>query len=126
MNGIKINDVLHKVPGDGVGYYGDSLVIKFFKDNLTVEELKEVLTASTGDFELYNEDGSVVVAYYKGFTKLESISVSYDTIVEGEKVNLLCFTMLKPTLADKVAQNAADIASINEAIASLAEAIGEK
>ena len=126
MNGIKINDVLHKVPGDGVGYYGDSLVIKFFKDNLTVEELKEVLTASTGDFELYNEDESVVVAYYKGFTKLESISVSYDTIVEGEKVNLLCFTMLKPTLADKVAQNAADIASINEAIASLAEAIGEK
>lgn len=124
MNGIKINDVLHKVPGDGVGYYGDSLAIKFFKDELTVEELKEALTASTGDFELYNEDGSVVVAYYKGFTKLESISVDYDVTVEDEKVDLLCFTMLKPTLAENVAQNTTDITAINDAIAALAEIVG--
>lgn len=124
MNGIKIKDVLHKVPGDGVGYYGDSLAIKFFKDELTVEELKEALIASTGDFELYNEDGSVVVAYYKGFTKLESISVDYDVTVEDEKVDLLCFTMLKPTLAENVAQNTTDITAINDAITALAEIVG--
>ena len=127
MEKIKLNNILYEVPGNGISYSMDALSITFVANNLTVAELQTILENHSGDFELLDNSGEVVEAIYKGFTKLDSISKQFNvTFSDTLTVDTLTFVMLKPTLADKVAQNAADIASINEAIASLAEAIGEK
>ena len=125
MEKIKLNDTLYEVPGNGIGYSTDALSVTFVADKLEVSDLQAILENHSGDFELLDEAGTEVEAVYKGYTKLDSIRKSYNVVIsEDLTADTLTFIMLKPTLTDKVEQNAEDITAINDAIAALAEIVG--
>lgn len=96
----------------------------FVADGMTVDTLKSELAKFGGNFDLYSDDGEVVVATYNGYTKIESIMMHYNANLGSTTADILEFVMNKPTLQDTVNQNVADITAINEAIASLAEIVG--
>ena len=96
----------------------------FVADGMTVDTLKSELAKFGGNFDLYSDDGTTVVATYSGYTKIESIMMHYNVNIGSTTADVLEFVMNKPTLQDTVNQNVADITAINEAIASLAEIVG--
>ena len=125
MNKFKINDKFYGVLDNGVNYSSEALQMTFVADGMTVDALKEVLPKFNGNFDLYSDDGAVVVATYEGYTKLESINTQFNVkLSDALTADLLTFVMEKPTLQDTVNQNTADITAINDAIASLAEIVG--
>lgn len=125
MNKFKINDKFYDVLDNGVNYSSEALQMTFVADGMTVDALKEVLPKFNGNFDLYSDDGTVVVATYEGYTKLESINTQFNVkLSDALTADLLTFVMEKPTLQDTVNQNTADITAINDAIASLAEIVG--
>lgn len=125
MNKFKINDKFYDVLDNGVNYSSEALQMTFVADEMTVNTLKEVLPKFNGNFDLYSDDGTVVVATYEGYTKLESINTQFNVkLSDALTADLLTFVMEKPTLQDTVNQNTADITAINDAIASLAEIVG--
>lgn len=125
MEKMKLDGTLYEVLGNGIGLSEEGLSVTIVAKNLEVSKLQTILESHSGDFELLNEAGDVVEAIYKGYTKLNSISKQFNTIISDTlKADTLTFIMLKPTLQDTVNQNVADITAINEAIASLAEIVG--
>lgn len=124
MNKLKINGKFYDVLDNGVNYSPEALQMAFLADGMTVDTLKSELAKFDGNFELYSDDGTTVVATYNGYTKIESIVIHYNANLGSTKADILEFVMNKPTLHDTVTQNTADITAINEAIASLAEIVG--
>lgn len=124
MNKLRINNKFYEVLDNGVNYSPEALQMAFLADGMTVDTLKSELAKFDGNFELYSDDGTTVVATYNGYTKIESIVIHYNANLGSTKADILEFVMNKPTLQDTVTQNTADITAINEAIASLAEIIG--
>ena len=125
MEKIKLNKKLYEVPGNGIGYSTDALSVTFVANGLDVSELQTILENNSGDFELLDESGEVVEAIYRGYTKLDSIKRNYNVAISDTlTADTLTFIMLKPTLAENVAQNTTDITAINDAIAALAEIVG--
>lgn len=124
MNKFKINDKFYDVPDNGVNYSPEALQMAFVADGMTVDTLKIELAKFNGNFDLYSEDGTTVVATYNGYTKIESIMTHYNVNFGSTTADILEFVMNKPTLQDAVNQNTADITAINDAIASLAEIVG--
>ena len=124
MNKLRINNKFYEVLDNGVNYSPEALQIAFLADGMTVDTLKSELAKFDGNFELYSDDGTTVVATYNGYTKIESIVIHYNANLGSTKADILEFVMNKPTLQDTVTQNTADITAINEAIASLAEIVG--
>lgn len=124
MNKLRINNKFYEVLDNGVNYSPEALQMAFVADGMTVDTLKSELAKFDGNFELYSDDGTTVVATYNGYTKIESIVIHYNANLGSTKADILEFVMNKPTLQDTVTQNTADITSINEAIASLAEIVG--
>lgn len=123
MNKLKINGKFYDVLDNGVNYSPEALQMAFVADGMTVDTLKFELAKFDGNFELYSDDGTTVVATYNGYTKIESIVIHYNVNLGSTKSDILEFVMNKPTLQDTVSQNSADITAINEAIASLAEIV---
>ena len=124
MNKLKINGKFYDVLDNGVNYSPEALQMAFVADGMTVDTLKSELAKFNGNFDLYSDDGEVVVATYNGYTKIESIMMHYNANTGSTTTDVLEFAMNKPTLQDTVNQNVADITAINEAIASLAEIVG--
>ena len=124
MNKLKINGKFYDVLDNGVNYSPEALRMAFVADGMTVDALKSELAKFDGNFELYSDDGTTVVATYNGYTKIESIVIHYNANLGSTKADILEFVMNKPTLQDTVTQNTADITAINEAIVSLAEIVG--
>lgn len=125
MEKMKLDGTLYEVLGNGIRLSEEGLSVTIVAENLGVSKLQTILESHSGDFELLNETGDVVEAIYKGYTKLNSISKQFNTVISDTlKADTLTFIMLKPTLQDTVSQNTADITAINEAIASLAEIVG--
>lgn len=124
MNKLKINGKFYDVLDNGVNYSPKALRMAFVADGMTVDVLKSELAKFGGNFDLYSDDGATVVATYNGYTKIESIMTHYNVNSGSKTADILEFVMNKPTLQDTVSQNSADIASINGAIASLAEIVG--
>nr|DAJ89951.1 MAG TPA: hypothetical protein [Caudoviricetes sp.] len=124
MNKLKINGKFYDVLDNGVNYSAEALQMAFVADGMTVDALKSELAKFNGNFDLYSDDGEVVVATYNGYTKIESIMTHYSANIGSTTTDVLEFVMNKPTLQDTVNQNVADITAINEAIASLAEIVG--
>ncbi len=124
MNKLRINNKFYEVLDNGVNYSPEALQMAFLADGMTVDTLKSELAKFDGNFELYSDDGTTVVATYNGYTKIESIVIHYNANLGSTKADILEFVMNKPTLQDTVTQNTADITAINEAIASLAEIVG--
>lgn len=124
MNKLKINGKFQDVLDSGVNYSPEALQMAFVADGMTVDTLKSELAKIGGNFDLYSDDGTTVVATYNGYTKIESIMTHYNVNLGSTKSDILEFVMNKPTLQDTVSQNTADITAINEAIASLAEIAG--
>ena len=124
MNKLKINGKFYDVLDNGVNYSPEALHMAFVADGMTVDTLKSELAKFGGNFDLYSDDGTTVVATYNGYTKIESIMTNYDVNLGSTTTDVLEFVMNKPTLQDTVNQNSADITAINEAIASLAEIVG--
>ena len=124
MNKLKINGKFYDVLDNGVNYSPEALQMAFLADGMTVDTLKSELAKFDGNFELYSDDGTTVVATYNGYTKIESIVIHYNVNLGSTKSDILEFVVNKPTLQDTVSQNTADITAINEAIASLAEIVG--
>ena len=124
MNKLKINNKFYEVLDNGVNYSPEALQMAFVADGMTVDTLKSELAKFDGDFDLYSDDGTTVVATYNGYTKIESIKTHYNVKLGNTTADILDFVMNKPTLQDTVNQNTADITAINEAIASLAEIVG--
>ena len=124
MNKLRINNKFYEVLDNGVNYSPEALQMAFLADGMTVDTLKSELAKFDGNFELYSDDGTTVVATYNGYTKIESIVIHYNANLGSTKADVLEFVMNKPTLQDTVTQNTADITAINEAIASLAEIVG--
>lgn len=124
MNKLRINNKFYEVLDNGVNYSPEALQMAFLADGMTVDTLKSELAKFDGNFELYSDDGTTVVATYNGYTKIESIVIHYNANLGSTKADVLEFVMNKPTLQDTVTQNTADITAINEAIASLSEIVG--
>lgn len=124
MNKLRINNKFYEVLDNGVNYSPEALQMAFLADGMAVDTLKSELAKFDGNFELYSDDGTTVVATYNGYTKIESIVIHYNANLGSTKADTLEFVMNKPTLQDTVTQNTADITAINEAIASLAEIVG--
>ena len=124
MNKLKINGKFYDVLDNGVNYSPEALQMAFVADGMTVDTLKSELAKFGGNFDLYSDDGTTVVATYSGYTKIESIMIHYNVNIGSTTADVLEFVMNKPTLQDTVNQNVADITAINEAIASLAEIVG--
>ena len=124
MNKLKINGKFYDVLDNVVNYSPEALRMAFVADGMTVDALKSELEKFGGNFDLYSDDGSTVVATYNGYTKIESIITHYNVNIGSKTSDTLEFVMNKPTLKDTVNQNSADITAINEAIASLAEIVG--
>lgn len=124
MNKLRINDKFYEVLDNGVNYSPEALQMAFVADGMTVDTLKYELAKFDGNFDLYSDDGTTVVATYNGYTKIESIMTHYNVKLGNTTEDILEFVMNKPTLQDTVNQNTADITAINEAIASLAEIVG--
>lgn len=124
MNKLKINGKFYDVLDNGVNYSPEALQMAFVADGMTVDTLKSELAKFGGNFDLYSDDGTTVVATYSGYTKIESIMMHYNANLGNTMADVLEFVMNKPTLQDTVNQNSADITAINEAIASLAEIVG--
>ena len=124
MNKLKINGKFYEVLDNGVNYSAEALQMAFVADGMAVDTLKSELAKFNGNFDLYSDDGTTVVATYNGYTKIESIMMHYSANIGSTTTDVLEFVMNKPTLQDTVNQNAADITAINEAIASLAEIVG--
>ena len=124
MNKLKINGKFYDVLDNGVNYSPEALQMAFVADGMTVDTLKSELTKFDGNFELYSDDGTTVVAAYNGYTKIESIVIHYNANLGSTKADILEFVMNKPTLQDTVSKNSADITAINGAIAALAEIVG--
>ena len=124
MNKLKINGKFYEVLDNGVNYSAEALQMAFVADGMTVDTLKSELANFNGNFDLYSDDGTTVVATDNGYTKIESIMMHYSANIVSTTTDVLEFVMNKPTLQDTVNQNAADITAINEAIASLAEIVG--
>ena len=124
MNKLKINGKFYDVLDNGVNYSAEALQMAFVAGGMTVDTLKSELAKFNGNFDLYSDDGEVVVATYNGYTKIESIMTHYSANIGSTTTDVLEFVMNKPTLQDTVNQNVADITAINEAIASLAEIVG--
>ena len=124
MNKLKINGKFYDVLDNGLNYSPEALRVAFVADGMTVDTLKSELAKFDGNFELYSDDGTTVVATYNGYTKIESIMTHYNANLGSKTSDVLEFVMNKPTLQDTVSQNSADITAINEAIASLAEIVG--
>lgn len=123
MNKLKINGKFYDVLDNGVNYSPEALRMAFVADGMTVDVLKSELEKFGGNFDLYSDDGTTVVATYNGYTKIESIMTHYNVNIGSKTSDTLEFVMNKPTLQDTVSQNTADITAINEAIASLAEIV---
>nr|DAH30991.1 MAG TPA: hypothetical protein [Caudoviricetes sp.] len=124
MNKLRINNKFYEVLDNGVNYSPEALQMSFLADGMTVDTLKSELAKFDGNFDLYSDDGTTVVATYNGYTNIESIMTRYDVNLGSTTADILEFVMNKPTLQDTVNQNTADITAINEAIASLAEIVG--
>ena len=124
MNKLKINGKFYDVLDNGANYSPEALQMAFVADGMTVDTLKSELAKFGGNFDLYSDDGTTVVATYSGYTKIESIMMHYNVNIGSTTTDVLEFVMNKPTLQDTVNQNSADITAINEAIASLAEIVG--
>lgn len=124
MNKLKINGKFYDVLDNGVNYSPEALQMSFVADGMAVDTLKSELAKFGGNFDLYSDDGTTVVATYNGYTKIESIMMHYNSNLGSTTADILKFVMNKPTLQDTVNQNSADITAINEAIASLAEIVG--
>lgn len=124
MNKLRINNKFYEVLDNGVNYSPEALQMSFLADGMTVDTLKSELAKFDGNFDLYSDDGTTVVATYNGYTKIESIMTRYNVNLGSTTADILEFVMNKPTLQDTVNQNTADITAINEAIASLAEIVG--
>lgn len=124
MNKLKINGKFYDVLDNGVNYSPEALQMAFVADGMAVDTLKSELAKFNGNFDLYSDDGTTVVATYSGYTKIESIMMHYNVNIGSTTADVLEFVMNKPTLQDTVNQNSADITAINEAIASLAEIVG--
>lgn len=124
MNKLKINGKFYDVLDNGANYSPEALQMAFVADGMTVDTLKSELAKFGGNFDLYSDDGTTVVATYSGYTKIESIMMHYNVNIGSTTADVLEFVMNKPTLQDTVNQNSADITAINEAIASLAEIVG--
>lgn len=124
MNKLRINNKYYEVLDNGVNYSPEALQMSFLADGMTVDTLKSELAKFDGNFDLYSDDGTTVVATYNGYTKIESIMTRYNVNLGSTTADILEFVMNKPTLQDAVNQNTADITAINEAIASLAEIVG--
>lgn len=124
MNKLKINGKFYDVLDNGANYSPEALQMAFVADGMTVDTLKSELAKFGGNFDLYSDDGTTVVATYSGYTKIESIMMHYNVNIGSTTADVLEFVMNKPTLQDTVNQNVADITAINEAIASLAEIVG--
>lgn len=124
MNKLRINNKFYEVLDNGVNYSPEALQMSLLADGMTVDTLKSELAKFDGNFDLYSDDGTTVVATYNGYTNIESITTRYDVNLGSTTADILEFVMNKPTLQDAVNQNTADITAINEAIASLAEIVG--
>ena len=124
MNKLKINGKFYDVLDNGVNYSPEALQMAFVADGMTVDTLRSELAKIGGNFDLYSDDGTTVVATYNGYKKIESIMTHYNVNIGITTTDVIEFVMNKPTLQEKVSQNTADITAINEAIASLAEIVG--
>ena len=91
----------------------------FQLENMAFENAKSILTeANTEEVKVFN-DLDEQVACYKGYILGNRVTLDTDT-------NTLEVILEEKSTRKLVEQNTADITAINEAIASLAEIVGEE